>query len=53
MNNDFRVPPLTPSSLTPQNILAERLKPLLGAEFRLTLFPYFVQEVDLVITSRM
>ncbi len=39
MNNDFRMPPLTPSSLTPQNVLAGRLKPLLGAEFRLTIFP--------------
>ncbi len=39
MNNNFRVPPLTPSSLTSEDVLAERLKPLLGTEFRLSMFP--------------
>ncbi len=37
--NDFRVPPLSPAYLTSQEVLAERLKPLLGTEFHLTMFP--------------
>jgi len=39
MNSNFRVPPLSPTYLTSPDVLAERLKPLIGTEFHLTLFP--------------
>lgn len=39
MNNNFRVPPLSPAYLTSPEILADRLKPLIGTEFHLTMFP--------------
>jgi len=39
MNSYFRVPPLNPAYLTLPEILAERLKPLIGTEFHLTMFP--------------
>ena len=39
MNNDLRLPPLSFSSLTPPDILAERLRPLIGVEFQLSMFP--------------
>lgn len=39
MNNDLRLPPLSFSSLTPPDILAQRLRPLIGVEFQLSVFP--------------
>lgn len=39
MNKDFRIPPLSPSYLTPQEVLAQRLAPLIGTAFHLTMFP--------------
>ena len=39
MNNDLRLAPLRFSSLTPPDILAERLRPLIGVEFQLSMFP--------------